>query len=68
MIPQDSVLMQVSLSIKMADHVKKRSKSMKENNGPKSTRCHSYDSYLRIMMLKYAEQVNNGKSVDSDGF
>jgi hypothetical protein len=57
-ISQDSVLMQISLSIEVADRVKKRCISVKEINISKSIRHHGYGSYFKTIMIKCAEQTN----------
>jgi hypothetical protein len=41
---------------KIADNVKKRSISVKENNVSESFRCCSYGSYFKTIVIKYEEQ------------
>jgi hypothetical protein len=58
-ISQDSVLTQVLLSIRMTDHVKKRSARMRRNNLSKSIVCCRYGCYFKTVIIKYAEKIKN---------
>lgn len=48
--------MQVSLNIKMADHVKKHT-NVKGNNVPKSIKHQNYNLYFATMAMKNMEQA-----------
>jgi hypothetical protein len=46
----------VSLDVKIAGHVKKRSISMNGNNMPKVIRFCRYGSYFKTVVIKHAKQ------------
>jgi hypothetical protein len=58
-ISQDSLLTQVLLSIRMTDHVKKRSARMRGNNLAESIVCCGYGFYFKTMIIKYAKKIKN---------
>jgi hypothetical protein len=58
MMFQDSVLMQLSLNVKLAYHVK-RSTNVERNNVSYSIRHRSYYLHFKTVVVKYAEQTNN---------
>jgi hypothetical protein len=47
---------------KIADHVMMRGSSVNENSMSESIGCCSYDSYLKIVVIKYADHTNNCKA------
>jgi hypothetical protein len=49
---------QVTPTIKMADHGKRRGSRVNGNKMFKNIRHHSYDLYFKIMMIEHAEQIN----------
>jgi hypothetical protein len=55
MISQDAMLMQESVTVKMADHIEKRGTNAKGNNVSKIILCCSYNSYFKIMMINATE-------------
>jgi hypothetical protein len=50
--------MQMSLTVKLADHEKKGCTNANENNVLKSIRYHGYDIHFKIMVSKHAKQTN----------
>jgi hypothetical protein len=57
-ILQDSVLMQMFLIIKMAEHVNRRGTTAKENDVSKRIRLHSYDLYFKIVVMNMRNKPN----------
>jgi hypothetical protein len=56
MISRDSVITQVSVDVKIAGHVKKKSISVNGNNIPEGIRCCSYCSYFKAIVIKHAKK------------
>jgi hypothetical protein len=44
---------------KIADNVMKKGSDVNENSMSESIRCCSYDSYHKIVVIKYADQTKN---------
>jgi hypothetical protein len=61
---RDSVVTQMSFAIKMA-MIQKECTSAAGNNVANNIWCHSYDLYLKIVVIKYAEQINNCETENS---
>jgi hypothetical protein len=59
MIFQDSVLMWLSLNVKLAGYVKRRRTNVEGNNESYSIRQCSYGLHFQTVVIKYAEQTNN---------